>query len=281
MCKVSCFVSQRCCSAPGQRLSHRRGFSLVELLIVVAIIVILIAMIGLVFPRFREELDVTKCQKNLRSIHGILMQYAAANDGWFPSFDSYYGDDLSNIYAWDDNRTPRVTVWEAMSNLVQLKDMGASPDVFFCPFHPYYGDYDYWQIKSWEEPLELYSSWSDYHYARTDMGYYFTINMGYQGSGRLVDGRACVQKDAAGEDNLPIAADILHYRNSGMKWGWWHGGGPGADEGLFNSPCNTLFFGGYVIYKTWPELDEQGHGSRSSSNDLWWFWLGHAQEAYY
>ena len=280
MCKASCFVAERSQSSPRQRPSHRRGFSLVELLIVVAIIVILIAMIGLVFPRFQKQLDITKCQKNLRSIHGILMQYAAANDGWFPSSDHYYGNDLSHAYAYDDGRIPRISMWEAMSDVAELKDMGASADVFFCPFHPRYGDYDYWQINSWEEPLDLHNNWSSYDYGRVDFGYYFTINRGYQGNGLLSDGRGCVRSDAEGEDDLPIVADILHYRNEGMKSGWWHGGGPGSDEGLFNSPCNTLFFGGYVIFKSWPELDEQGYGTRSGSNDMWWFWLGHAQEEY-
>ncbi|NIA21656.1 MAG: prepilin-type N-terminal cleavage/methylation domain-containing protein [Anaerolineaceae bacterium] len=263
---------------------RRRGFTLVELLIVISIIVILIAMIGLVFPRFQEELNITKCQNNLRAIHGILMTYAAANDGWFPPFDGYWGTNISHTYKYDDGRIPEVTPWEAMSDVAQLKDMGASPDVFFCPFHPHYGDYEYWQIKSWEEPQNLRSDWNSYNYARVDFGYFFFINRGGRWGGNpahwLSDGRRPIRKDTAGEDNLPIVADLLHYRNEELKSGWWHGGGPGADEGLFNSSCNTLFFGGYVIYKEWPELEKQGYATTSTSSDFRWFWLGSEVEEY-
>ena len=122
------------------------------------------------------------------------------------------------------------------------------------------------------------------------MGYYFLINRGAQYGGYLTNGRSCIRKDAAGEDNLPIVADLLHYRDDSawpIESGWYHGGGlnpsadvPDAGQGLFNSSCNTLFFGGYVIFKEWEELDEQGNGTRSSANDLWWFWLGHKAEEY-
>ena len=256
---------------------RRRGFSLVELLIVVSIIVVLIAMIGLVFRPFQESLKVTKCQKNLRAIHGILTQYTEANGGWFPMF-SNSGRHLYHPMSYADNRLPAVTAWEAMSDVAQLKDMGASPDVFFCPFHPGYGDYEHWQIKSWEEPREGYNSWHGYHYAMVDMGYFTMLNRGGQYGTNAAywysDGRLPIRKDAAGEDNLPIVADLLHYRDGGFN-GWWHSGGPRADEGLYNSSCNTLFFGGYVILKEWKELDEQDPGPGTSyGGDMFWFWLG-------
>jgi len=268
---------------PEGRCGRSGGFTLVELLIVVLIITILISMLGLVFPKLQGELKITKCQKNLRAIHSILQTYAGANDGWYPPFDHYYGNKISGIYSWDDGRVPKVSIWKAMSHLAQLKDMGASPDVFFCPFHPHYGDYDYWQIKSWEEPLDLHNTWSHNHYGRADFGYYFLINRGEQYGASLADGRPCIRKDSAGDANLPIAADILHYRNEGFKSGWWHGGGP-DDGGVFNSSCNTLFLGGYVVYKKWQELNEQrngqGYGTSSGSGDQWWFWLGHESEKY-
>jgi len=255
---------------------RRRAFSLVELLIVVSIIVILIATIGPMFRGFQEDLKVTKCQKNLRAIHGILMTYTAANDGWFPTF-SGNGRCLYHPMRYADNRIPAVTVWEAMSDVAQLKDMGASADVFFCPFHPGYGDYDHWQFKSWEEPRDYYSGGN--HYAMVDTGYFTMLNRGGQyGTTHPAywysDGRLPIRKDAAGADNLPIVADLLHYRG-GDSNGWWHGGGPGVDEGLFNSSCNTLFFGGYVTFKEWLELDEQDPGPGAGTSDLFWFWLGH------
>ena len=279
MSKVSCFVARRPYSFRRRRSGCQRGFTLVELLIVVSIIVILISMIGLVFPGFQKKLNVTKCQKNLRAIHGILMQYAAANDGWFPTFNDYYGF---------DNSFPS-----------QLKGINASPDIFCCPFYPGYGDPDYYDPDYYSPPYpppegrNIWKIWEDPDAPYLRLGYYFIINRGgrYGMVNLYADGRMPIRKDSAGEDNLPIVADILHYRDQDIKSGWYHGGSlnpnadvPKAGEGLYNSSCNTLFFGGYVIFKTWLELEEQndigGHGTRSSSNDLWWFWLGHETDEY-
>jgi len=248
----------------------RRAFSLVELLIVVAIIIVLMAMIGLVFPGFKEELDVTKCQKNLRAIHGVLTQYAAANDGWFPSFGHYYGWSVSGRYQGGGQ--PTITPWEALRQVAEMKEMGGSAEVFFCPFDPRYGDPDSSQFGSWEEPVCRDGV------ATTSVGYTFFI--GRASYYYYADGRPTIRKDIGGDDDLPMAADNMHYRDEGFKAGWWHGGGA-AGGGVFNSPCNTLFLGGYVIYKPWSELEEQEEGMTvGSCVDKWWFWLGHESEEY-
>lgn len=253
---------------------RRRGFTLVELLIVVAIILVLIAMAGLGGAIIGERTKLARCQQNLKMIHQVLMQYAAASDGWFPEFNPYWGTHIRRACRWGDGSQPPRTRWQAMSDVAMMKQMGGSAEVFFCPFHPRYGDPKDWPYRTWERPGRWHNENDGNDYATVHFGYYFLINRGWLGRGRLIDDRQCIQKDSAGEDDLPIVADLLHYRREDLKRGWWHGGGPEVDKGLFNSSCNTLYLGGYVILKNWEALDEQGQGTESGSDDMWWFWLG-------
>src|SRR5690348_11313226 len=67
------------------RHTHRQfGFSLVELLVVVGVIVVLIGLLMPVLGRARESANRTACMSNLRQLAAGLLQYAADNHGRFP-----------------------------------------------------------------------------------------------------------------------------------------------------------------------------------------------------
>ena len=63
----------------------RSGFTLIELMIVIAIIAILAAILVPNFVRARAQGHVTACKSNLKNIGTALEMYATDNQGRYPS----------------------------------------------------------------------------------------------------------------------------------------------------------------------------------------------------
>jgi prepilin-type N-terminal cleavage/methylation domain-containing protein len=64
-----------------QRVS---GFSLIEMLITLAIMLIMISVFSSRFSRSRQEGDLANCRKNLQNIYSALSIYATDNNGNYP-----------------------------------------------------------------------------------------------------------------------------------------------------------------------------------------------------
>src|SRR3954463_14343135 len=62
----------------------RRGFTLVELLVVIGVIALLMALLLPVLSRARESANQVKCLSNVRQIAAALVSYANDNRGWMP-----------------------------------------------------------------------------------------------------------------------------------------------------------------------------------------------------
>ena len=60
---------------------YRNGFTLVELLVVIGIIVILLSLLIPLVGTARHKSEVTACASNLRQIVAGMNTYAVRNDG--------------------------------------------------------------------------------------------------------------------------------------------------------------------------------------------------------
>jgi prepilin-type N-terminal cleavage/methylation domain-containing protein/prepilin-type processing-associated H-X9-DG protein len=73
------------------RYTTRRGFTLVELLVVIGIIAVLIGILLPALNRARESSRRVKCLSNIRQISMAFFMYTGENNGWFPSVAVFGG----------------------------------------------------------------------------------------------------------------------------------------------------------------------------------------------
>jgi prepilin-type N-terminal cleavage/methylation domain-containing protein/prepilin-type processing-associated H-X9-DG protein len=96
---------------------RRKGFTLVELLVVIGIIALLISILLPSLSRARQQAQSVQCLSNLRQIGSAMVMYTNANKGWFPR--------AANDYQPDD-----WIYWHAAQ--LAIRDQ--------CPLVPYMGD---------------------------------------------------------------------------------------------------------------------------------------------
>ena len=92
----------------------KHGFTLVELLVVVAIIALLVSILLPSLQRAKEQARITVCLANLRGLGVAFSQYVAENNGWYPpaaacgglSYGMVRGDVWGPEYTWDTSLKP-------------------------------------------------------------------------------------------------------------------------------------------------------------------------------
>lgn len=121
---------------------RKRGFTLIELTVVISIIAILASILFPLFARARETARRSTCASNLQQIGGALNMYAQNYDGRYPAKNNEFG----LLYSYASNQ-----------------------DIFYCPSD---SAEHYWEMKSappstqpsFVEPLIAVRTYSSYVY---------------------------------------------------------------------------------------------------------------------
>ncbi len=121
-------------------LRPRRGFSLVELLVAIGILVILVSILLPYAVRLRETDNRARCADNLRILFGSLQRYAALNGNNYPrvtyepgrdpnGYVAYTGSDSADPFA----RGTKVKPNDVSASLWLLVRLGlAEPKNYIC-----------------------------------------------------------------------------------------------------------------------------------------------------
>jgi prepilin-type N-terminal cleavage/methylation domain-containing protein len=139
-------------------MRKRRGFTLVELLVVIGIIAVLISLLLPSLNRAREAARRTQCLSNLRQIHQAFAMYANQNKDLVPLGVS--GNEYQfNYVIWRDLGVGRHQAF----GLLHQNNLIPDPRAFYCPsdvspFYQFDNENNPWPVEPapWADNTDLH-----------------------------------------------------------------------------------------------------------------------------
>ena len=107
------------------RFRGNRGFTLLELLVVVGVMSLLIALLLPALSRARESARRIACSSNLRQLGWAFLAYAQDSRGWFPAPADGFHKQLEDWVYWQPDRE--------LSEGRLFQYLNRSADVLACP----------------------------------------------------------------------------------------------------------------------------------------------------
>lgn len=128
------------CDSKSKQLKPRRGFTLVELLVVIGIIAVLIGILLPALSKARAAANRVACLNNVKQLYTATLLYCNDNGGWFPT-QAGPADGISYVEMESD-----FIFWQLDRNIddsALAKYLGISGEklksVFRCPSDSYEG----------------------------------------------------------------------------------------------------------------------------------------------
>ncbi|HOI56704.1 MAG TPA: hypothetical protein PLP01_15750 [Phycisphaerae bacterium] len=244
---------------------RREAFTVIELLIVVTIIIILAVMLVATWPMVRERMVELHCRTNLSKCHKIMCEYGANNNGFLPPATASGTNGWTNFSKGGSGSKNYV--------VVELKDYGASADIFMCPALPSYDDEDSSTRRQWENPtggvsVSGYSLFIGFWpWNRNTTGDINSTCEQWHASLLPNARKKALRIDSPG--NPPIMADEMNYDTSRGWQGFYHLRNredyvSSSNSSIVYEPGgggHTLFLSGAVDWFTWEELKAEAEAT--------------------
>lgn len=118
-----------------------RGFSLVELLVVIGIIALLLSLLLPALARARAKARATLCASHLRELGHVFALYANDNQGFVPRDFTFFAQERQPWMLGLARYVVDEGTWEAALEAPAVADrLMKETEVLRCPSHPFDGD---------------------------------------------------------------------------------------------------------------------------------------------
>jgi len=120
-----------------------RGFTLVELLVVIGIIAVLVGILLPALSKARRAADALKCQASLKQIGAGFQLYAIESKGWWPSArDRKDAVSDKNWHSWTDLIAKYMTGTKNMVGVYDINKVRRNTVIWGCPQWVKSNDFD-------------------------------------------------------------------------------------------------------------------------------------------